>query len=88
MQRPSRRSVASGMSVSLALVALASAALAQPAPRPVTVRFELNDAQVKGRALEGVTVTVSPAGGGERSPPGGRAPTGAGRRRCRPGRTR
>jgi hypothetical protein len=28
------------------------------------VRFELNDAQVKGRALEGVVVSVSPAGGG------------------------
>jgi hypothetical protein len=40
---------------------------AEPAaPPPVSVRFELNDAQVKGRALEGVAVSVSPAtGGGE-----------------------
>jgi len=30
----------------------------------VTVRFDLNDAQVKGRALEGVAVSVSPAAGG------------------------
>jgi hypothetical protein len=30
----------------------------------VTVRFELNDAQVKGRALEGVAVSVAPAAGG------------------------
>jgi len=38
---------------------------AEPAtPPPVTVRFELNDAQVKGRALEGVAVSVSPAAGG------------------------
>ena len=33
-------------------------------PPPVSVRFELNDAQVKGRALEGVAVSVSPAAGG------------------------
>ena len=64
MLRRSRRAVASGMAVSLALIALASAALAQPAPRPVTVRFDLNDAQVKGRRLEGVAVSVSPVAGG------------------------
>jgi len=38
---------------------------AEPATAPpVTVRFELNDAQVKGRALEGVAVSVSPTTGG------------------------
>ena len=57
------------ISVSVAVVLLAvfggtTIGRAQPAPRPVTVRFDLNDAQVKGRALEGVAVSVSPAGGG------------------------
>jgi hypothetical protein len=42
----------------------AAPGVAQPAPRPVTVRFELNDAQVKGRQLEGVAVSVSPLAGG------------------------
>jgi hypothetical protein len=50
----------------IAFVAVAGwPATAGAQPRPVSVRFELNDAQVKGRALEGVTVSVSPAGGGE-----------------------
>ncbi len=49
----------------LALPWTAAPGNAQPAPRPVSVRFELNDAQVKGRTLEGVAVSVSPATGGE-----------------------
>jgi hypothetical protein len=57
----------------IAFVAAALPTLAGPAvlaaaqaaaPAPVTVRFELNDAQVKGRALEGVAVRVSAASGG------------------------
>ena len=58
------RTIARRWVVLLALAGMASVAHAQPAPRPVSARFELNDAQVKGRALEGVAVSVSPAGGG------------------------
>jgi hypothetical protein len=58
------RTIARRWVVLLALAGMASVAHAQPAARPVSVRFELNDAQVKGRALEGVAVTVSQAGGG------------------------
>ena len=60
------RTIARGWVVLLAFAGMASVAPAQPAaPSPVTVRFELNDAQVKGRALESVAVSVSPAGGAE-----------------------
>jgi len=58
------RSIARSWIVLLALAVTASVAHAQPAPRPVNVRFELNDAQVKGRRLEGVAVSVSPVAGG------------------------
>ena len=58
----SRRAIA--FLVLPAILGLAASSAAQPAPRPLTVRFELNDAQVKGRLLEGVAVAVSPAGGG------------------------
>ena len=58
------RSIARSWIVLLALAGTASVAHAQPAPRPVNVRFELNDAQVKGRRLEGVAVSVSPVAGG------------------------
>jgi hypothetical protein len=60
----SRRISASASVVLLAAFGGTTIGRAQPAPRPVTVRFELNDAQVKGRALEGVVVSVSPAGSG------------------------
>ena len=46
---------------------LGSTAIAHPPPdlpQALAVRFELNDAQVKGRALEGVAVSVAAAGGG------------------------
>ena len=60
------RTIARGWVVLLAFAGMASVAPAQPAaPSPVTVRFEINDAQVKGRALESVAVSVSPAGGAE-----------------------
>ena len=58
------RTIARGWVVLLALAGMASVAHAQEAPRPVNVRFELNDAQVKGRRLEGVAVSVSPVAGG------------------------
>ena len=58
------RSIARSWIVLLALALTASVAHAQEAPRPVNVRFELNDAQVKGRRLEGVAVSVSPVAGG------------------------
>ncbi len=49
--------------VLLAIVACATDAWSQAkAPPAVTVRFELNDAQVKGRALAGVEVRASLAG--------------------------
>ena len=61
MLRLSCRAVASASVFLLALVGLAASGGAQPAtPPPVSVRFELNDAQVKGRALEGVAISVSP----------------------------
>ena len=44
-----------------------STAIAHPPPdlpQALAVRFELNDARVKGRALEGVAVSVAAAGGG------------------------
>ena len=57
--------VVSGWAVLLAVVGTAVATNAQPtAATAVSARFELNDAQVKGRALEGVAVSVSPAAGG------------------------
>jgi hypothetical protein len=50
--------------VVLAVLEPAVGGAAQPGPLPVTVRFELNDAQVKGRMLEGVAVSVSATAGG------------------------
>lgn len=53
------------------LLAHAAGAWAQPAPpaappaEAIEVRFELNDAQVKGRMLAGVSVRVARPGGGE-----------------------
>lgn len=64
MLRLARRTLALSWAVLLTALGAAVSGAAQPAPRPVTVRFELNDAQVKGRLLEGVAVSVSPAGGG------------------------
>ena len=59
------RAFAPGWAVLLAVVGTASALRAQPAASPaIGTRFELNDAQVKGRALEGVAISVSPAAGG------------------------
>jgi hypothetical protein len=60
--RFSRLAFPRASTVLLAVAAWTATADAQP--RPVTVRFELNDAQVKGRRLEGVAVSVSPAAGG------------------------
>lgn len=62
MLRPSRRTLAPAAAALLALAVPAPVAAAPPA---LTVRFELNDAQVKGRALEGVAVAVAAPGGGE-----------------------
>jgi hypothetical protein len=62
LRRPLRLSLTA---VPLLLLAGAEASLAQPAAEGVLVRFELNDAQVKGRLLAGVSVRVSRPGGGE-----------------------
>ena len=48
----------------LAVVGWSVMGSAQTPSGPIRIRFELNDAQVKGRSLEGVAVSVSPAGGG------------------------
>ena len=48
----------------LGLALAAAAAAAQPAADSVLVRFELNDALVKGRVLPGVSVRVERPGGG------------------------
>jgi len=65
MPRHPVRAVASGWASVLTVVGTAAVVCAQPAaPSPVSARFELNDAQVKGRALEGVAISVSPAAGG------------------------
>ncbi len=59
------RAATSGWAVVLTVVGTAAVLCAQPAAAPaITVRFELNDAQVKGRALEGVAISVAPAAGG------------------------
>jgi hypothetical protein len=55
------------LSPAVLFVLLGSTAIAHPAPdlpQALAARFELNDAQVKGRALEGVAVSVAAAGGG------------------------
>jgi hypothetical protein len=62
MSRPARGIAKVVWATWLGSSALAPVLPAQPAP--VEVRFELNDAQVKGRALAGVVVRVAPAGGG------------------------
>ncbi len=49
--------------VLLAIAAAAAHGWAEKPARSVTVRFELNDAQVKGRMLAGVEVRASTAGG-------------------------
>jgi len=65
MPRVSGRKLALSSAALLTLVGPAAVADGPPAPTPaLTVRFELNDAQVKGRALEGVAVSVAAAGGG------------------------
>ena len=65
MPIPSRRAIARDAALLLAIVGWAAGLGAQPAAPPaVSVRFELNDAQVKGRALEGVAISVAPAAGG------------------------
>jgi hypothetical protein len=63
MQRLARRALAVSSAVLLAVLCAAAVARTSTSA-PVGVRFELNDAQVKGQALEGVAISVSPAAGG------------------------
>jgi len=66
MRRAAGTLLVSAVSVVLGLLGCAAPAGAQVAAEGVEVRFELNDAQVKGRQLPGVLVRVSRvAGGGE-----------------------
>jgi hypothetical protein len=58
------RAVTAGWAVVLTVVGAAAVLCAQPAAPAASARFELNDAQVKGRALEGVAISVAPAAGG------------------------
>jgi hypothetical protein len=69
----------------LALAAGASAAGAQPTPPDVLVRFELNDALVKGRALQGVSISVARGGGGGAVAAGQTGPDGRFSTRVPPG---
>jgi hypothetical protein len=59
---PRRFDVSLAAALLCALASAASAAAPPATPRDVGVCFELNDAQVKGRALEGVLVSVHDAG--------------------------
>ena len=59
-------SVPSTVAALAALLGLATPLPGQQTTRPVAVTFELNDAQTKGKLLEGVAVRVAaPDGGGE-----------------------
>ena len=78
--------------VALALAAVAAEAGAQGAPagtplpaEGVLVRFELNDALVKGRALPGVSISVARAGGGGAVAAGQTGPDGRWATRLVPG---
>jgi hypothetical protein len=73
------------VSLGLGLVFGASFAGAQPAAEGVLVRFELNDAQVKGRQLPGVAVRVSRLGGGDEVASGETGPDGRFATRLAPG---
>jgi hypothetical protein len=60
MPRLARRAAVPMSAVLWALVGSVAVAAPQPAaPRPVTVRFELNDAQVKGRVSRLLEATES-----------------------------
>jgi hypothetical protein len=64
--RRSGRAVASCWTLLLAFAAWGTTARTEEPTAPVSVRFELNDAQVKGRSLEGVQVrVVAPGRAGE-----------------------
>ena len=58
---------------------------AQPAAEGVAVRFELNDALVKGRALAGVSVSLTRTGGGGAGASGQTGPDGRWATRLAPG---
>jgi len=64
MRREACTPLVTAVGVVLGLVGCAALAGAQAAAEAVEVRFELNDAQVKGRQLPGVLVRVSRVGGG------------------------
>ena len=64
MRRKALAPAFAAVSFAIGLLGGASAARAQAAAEGVEVRFELNDAQVKGRQLPGVLVRVSRVGGG------------------------
>ena len=64
MRRKALALALAAVSFALGLPGGGSAARAQTAAEGVEVRFELNDAQVKGRQLPGVLVRVSRVGGG------------------------
>jgi carboxypeptidase family protein len=69
----------------LALAAAASASATPATPADVLVRFELNDALVKGRALPGVEVSVARASGGGPAAAGRTGPDGRFEARLPPG---
>jgi len=65
VRHEARAHILTAAAVCLGLAAFTSSAGAQTATQAIEMRFELNDAQVKGRRLAGVSVRVSRLGGGE-----------------------
>ncbi len=82
---PERLALRCAATVVLGLTLSAAAARAQPAAEGIEVRFELNDAQVKGRLLPGVHVRVSRVGGGGEVAAGETGPDGRFSTRLAPG---
>jgi len=85
MRRAEGTRLVTAVGVVLGLLACAEPAGAQAAAEAVEVRFELNDAQVKGRQLPGVLVRVSRVGGGSEVASGQTGPDGRFAIRLAPG---
>jgi hypothetical protein len=85
MRRQAHAPFSAAASVVLGLLAGAALSSAQTAAEAVEVRFELNDAQVKGRQLPGVSVRVSRVGGGGEVASGQTGPDGRFATRLAPG---
>ena len=85
MRRAAGTRLVTAVGVVLGLLGCAEPAGAQAAAEAVEVRFELNDAQVKGRQLPGVLVRISRVGGGSEVASGQTGPDGRFATRLAPG---